>query len=89
MHATEIALSRDSRGAPVLHDLEIAHRCCAILRLRTGAAQSQDCVNPVCNLEIGTQFRDSENAQRNPEEHIYAQTLAEIVAYTNRLAVSC
>jgi len=33
--------------------------------LRTGAAQSQDCVNPVRNLKIGTQFRDPENAQRN------------------------
>ena len=45
-----------------LHYLEIAHRCRAIFRLRTGAAQSQDCVNPVSNLEIGTQFRDSEYA---------------------------
>jgi len=47
--------------------LEIAHRCCMISRLCTGAAQSQDCVNPVHNLEIGTQFWDSENAQRNLE----------------------
>ena len=50
-----------------LRYLEIAHRCRAISRLRTGAAQSRDCVNPVRNLEIGTQFRDSENAQRNLE----------------------
>jgi len=37
----------------------------AISRLRTGATQSRDCVTPVCNLEIGTQFQDSENAQHN------------------------
>ena len=30
-------------------------------------ALSRDCVNPVSNLKIGTQFRDSENAQRNLE----------------------
>jgi len=33
--------------------------------LRTGAAQSRDCVNPLRNLEIGAQFPDSKNAQRN------------------------
>jgi len=49
------------------HYLEIAHRCRAISTLRTGAAQSRDCVNPVRNLAIGTQFRDSENVQRNLE----------------------
>jgi len=42
-----------------------SYRNCAISRLRTGAAQSRDCINPVRNLEIGTQFLDSENAQRN------------------------
>ena len=50
-----------------LRYLEIAHQCRAISRLCTGAAQSRDCVNPVHNLEIGRQFRDSENAQRNLE----------------------
>ena len=44
-----------------------SYRNCAISRLRTGAAQSRDSVNPVRNLEIGTQFRDSENALRNLE----------------------
>jgi len=48
-----------------LRYLQIAHRCRTTLRLRTGAAQSRDCVNLVRNLEIGTQFQDSENAQRN------------------------
>jgi len=47
--------------------LEIEHWCHAISRLRTGATQSRDCVYPLRNLEIGTQFRDSENAQRNLE----------------------
>jgi len=46
-----------------LCNLEIAHRCHAISRLCTGAVQSRDCINPVRNLEIGMQFRDSENAQ--------------------------
>jgi len=46
-----------------LRYLEIAHQCRAISRLRTGAAQSRDCVNPVRNLEIATQFRDSEIPQ--------------------------
>jgi len=50
-----------------LRYLQIAHWCRAISRLRTGATQSRDCVNPVRNLEIGSQFRDSENAQRNFE----------------------
>jgi len=50
-----------------LHDLEVAHRCRAILRLRTGAVQSRDCVNLVYNLEIGTQFPNSENVQHNLE----------------------
>ena len=50
-----------------LRYLGIAHRCRAISRLRTGAAQSQDGVIPVRNLKIGTQFRDSENALRNLE----------------------
>jgi len=48
-----------------LRDLEIAHQCCAISRLHTGAVQSQDCVNLVRNLKMCTQFPDSENAQRN------------------------
>ena len=30
-------------------------------------AQSRDCAVSLCNLEIGTQFQDSENAQRNLE----------------------
>ena len=38
-----------------------------ISRLCTGAMQSQDKVNLMRNLEIGTQFLDSENAQRNLE----------------------
>jgi len=33
------------------------------LEIATGAARSRDCVNPMRNLEIGTQFRDSEIAQ--------------------------
>jgi len=37
---------------------------CTISRLRQRLAQSQD---SLCNLEIGTQFLDSENAQRNLE----------------------
>ena len=53
VHATEIALSRDC--APVPRDLEIAHWC------------ARDYVIRVHNLEIGTQFRDSKNAQRNLE----------------------
>ena len=36
-------------------------------RLRTSVAQSRDCVSALRNLEIGTQFQDSENAQRNLE----------------------
>ena len=40
---------------------------CAILRLRSMAAQSRDRATIVRNLEIGTQSRDSENAQRNLE----------------------
>ena len=43
---------------------KIAHYVCAISRLRKCIAQSQDCLR---NLEIGTQFRDSENALRNLE----------------------
>ena len=33
----------------------------------TEIALSRDCVNPVRNLEISTQFRDSKNVQRNLE----------------------
>ena len=33
-----------------LRYLEIAYRCCAISRLCTGAAQSQDCINPVLGI---------------------------------------
>ena len=40
---------------------------CAILTLRTIVAQSRDCATTVRNLEIGTQSRDSENAQHNLE----------------------
>ena len=51
-----------------LRNLEIAQSChCAISRLRSVAAQSSDCAAILRNLEIGTQFRDSENAQRNLE----------------------
>ena len=50
-----------------LRYLKIAHQCRAILRLRTGAAQSRDCVNPVRDLKIGTQFWGSENVQHNLE----------------------
>ena len=50
-----------------LRYLKIAHWCHSISRLRTGATHSRDCVNPVRNLKIGTQFRDSENVQRNLE----------------------
>jgi len=46
---------------------EIANRCCAILRLHTSAAQF---INPLRNLEIGTQFRDSEIAQ-NTYMHLF------------------
>jgi len=42
-----------------VRNLEMAHRCRAISRLRTGAARSQDCALVPRNLEIGTQFRDS------------------------------
>jgi len=41
---------------------KIAHQCCAILRLCTGAMQPQDCISLVHSLEIGMQFPDSENA---------------------------
>jgi len=43
-----------------LRNLEIAQTYCAIPRLRKRIAQSQDWLR---NLEIGTQFRDSEIAQ--------------------------
>ena len=43
---------------------KIAQYVCAISRLHKHIAQSQDCLH---NLEIGTQFRDSENALRNLE----------------------
>jgi len=59
------------------------HRCRAISRLHTGAAQSRDCANPGRNLEIGMQFRDSEIAQIPrlrityiPITHIYRHTQA-------------
>ena len=45
-------------------NLEIVQMYCAIPRLRKRIAQSQDWLR---NLGIGTQFRDSENAQRNLE----------------------
>ena len=54
------AQSRDC--AIYLCNLEIVQTYCAISRKRI--AQSQDCLH---NLEIGTQFRDSENALRNLE----------------------
>ena len=50
--------------AHVLRNLQIAHMCYAISRLRTCVTQSPDCLR---NLEIRTQSRDSENAQRNLE----------------------
>ena len=50
--------------ARVLRNLQIAHMCYAISRLRTCVTQSPDCL---CNLEVRTQSRDSENAQRNLE----------------------
>ena len=43
---------------------KIAQYVCAISRLCQRIVQSQDCLR---NLEIGTQFRDSENALRNLE----------------------
>ena len=43
---------------------EFAH---AISRLRNAVAQSRDCAALLRNLEIGTQFEDSENALRNLE----------------------
>ena len=60
VHATEIALSRDC--APVPRDLEIAHWCCAISRLRTGAAQSRDwyAISRFC--ECTAQSRDCANS---------------------------
>ena len=48
-----------------LHNMQSCH--CAISRLRSVAMQSRDCAAILCNLEIGTQFRDSENAQHNLE----------------------
>ena len=45
-------------------NLEIAQTYCVIPRLRTLVAQSQDWLR---SLEIGMQFRNSENAQRNLE----------------------
>ena len=43
---------------------KIVQYVCTISRLCKCIAQSQDCLR---NLEIGTQFQDSENAQRNLE----------------------
>ena len=43
------------------------NRNCAISRLRTNAAWSRDCTLVPRNLEIGTQFPDSENELRNFE----------------------
>jgi len=45
----------------------VRYRNCAISRLRTGAARSRDCALVLRNLEIGAQFSDSKNAQRNLE----------------------
>ena len=39
----------------------------AISRLRKRIVQSRDCANVLRNLEIGAQFPDSKNAQRNLE----------------------
>ena len=55
VHVIEIAQSRDY--GPVPCDLEIAHWCCTILRLRKPSVQSRD-------WHI---IRDSENAQHNLE----------------------
>ena len=41
------------------------NRNCTISRLLTNAMQSRDCITLVHNLEIGKQFPNSENAQRN------------------------
>ena len=38
-----------------------------IRRLRMQITRSRDCARVLCNLEIGTQSQDSENAQRNLE----------------------
>ena len=47
-----------------MRNLGIVQYVCAISRLRIWIAQSQDWLR---NLEVGTQFRDSENAQRTLE----------------------
>jgi len=39
----------------------------ALKQLLSSVMKSRDCVNPVSNLETGTQFRDFENVQRNLE----------------------
>ena len=61
----------NSKGSIVhateLWDLKTAHQCHMISGLHTGAAQYRDCLNLKCNLEIGTQFPDFENALRNLE----------------------
>ena len=56
-HASTLAVNHMAK----VKSLKIAQMYCAISGL---FAQSQDCL---CNLEIGTQFRDSENALRNLE----------------------
>ena len=60
------ALTRLAHYVRKLHlrDLKISQMYCTIPRLHKCVAQSQ---NRLRNLEIGTQFRDSENAQCNLE----------------------
>ena len=72
LHSRSLAIGRT--GAC---DLEIAHTCYAISRLRICVTQSRDCAYVLRNLEIAhacyaiprlpAQSRDSENSQRNLE----------------------
>ena len=56
-----------SQSRVCARNLEIAQCSCAVSRLRNAVAQSRDCAALLRNLEIGTQFEDSENALRNLE----------------------
>ena len=61
----EIVAAQSRDCTAILHNLEIAQRNDKIAqsrRLCKRIAQCQDCLH---NLEIGTQFRDSENVLRN------------------------
>ena len=66
-------------------------------RLRTGAARSRDCALVPRNLEIGTQFRDSENVQHGldiaqiPRLHgtyTLNWTLPEVISHAQNLPTS-